>query len=218
MDETTIVIADDHYVVRRGLRTLLESEPGFRIVGEANDGLEAVDLVERLQPGMLVLDLMMPGLNGLEVARRTRKISPRTDVVVLSMYANEAYVVEALRAGAKAYVLKQSTPEELLQAARAAIGGRLYLSRSISRKNVEAYARDDESTPSDPYDLLTNRERDVLHLAAQGCSSPEIADRLSISRRTVEGHRAALMRKLALHTQTDLVRYALQRGIVTLEG
>jgi len=214
---TTIVLADDHHVVRQGLRSLLEAEPDFSVVGETGDGLEAAQQVERLQPDALVLDLMMPGLNGLEVTRQVSRRSPRTCVVILSMYANEAYVLEALRAGAAAYVLKESTSAELVRAIREAIAGRRYLSPPLSERAIESYMQKAESAELDPYETLTAREREVLHLVAEGHTNAEIAGRLFISRRTVETHRTNLMRKLGLRTQTDLIRYALRRGILPME-
>jgi DNA-binding NarL/FixJ family response regulator len=217
MSMTTIVLADDHHVVRQGLRSLLEAEPDFSVVGEASDGLETAQLVERLQPDVLVLDLMMPGLNGLEVTRQVGQRSPQTHVVILSMHANEAYVLEALQAGAAAYVVKESTSAELVRAVREAVAGRRYLSPPLSERAIEAYMQKAESAALDPYETLTAREREVLHLAAEGHNTAEIADRLFISRRTVETHRANLMRKLGLRSQTDLIRYALQRGILPME-
>jgi DNA-binding NarL/FixJ family response regulator len=217
MSVTTIVLADDHPIVRQGLRALLEVEPDLHIVGEAGDGLETVQLVERLQPDVLVVDLMMPGLNGLDVTREVGQRSPQTHVIILSMYANDAYVLEALRAGAAAYVLKQSTADELVRAVREATAGRRYLSPPLSERAIEAYMQRAKEAALDPYETLTTREREVLHLAAEGLSNAEIAARLFLSPRTVEVHRANLMRKLGLHSQTDLIRYALQRGILPME-
>lgn len=217
MSMTTIVLADDHHIVRQGLRSLLEAEPDFSVIGETGDGLEAAQLVERLQPDVLVLDLMMPSLNGLEVTRQVSQRSPQTHVVILSMYANEAHVLEALRAGAVAYVLKESTAAELVRAVREAVAGRRYLSPPLSERAIEVYMQKAESAALDPYETLTAREREVLYLVAEGHTNAEIADRLFISRRTVETHRANLMRKLDLRTQTDLISYALRRGIVPME-
>jgi len=217
MSMTTIVLADDHHIVRQGLRSLLEAEPDFSVVGETGDGLEAAQLVERLRPDVLVLDLMMPGLNGLEVTRQVSQRSPQTRVVILSMHANEAHVLEALRAGAVAYVLKESTSAELVRAVREAVAGRRYLSPPLSERAIEAYMQKAESVALDPYETLTAREREVLYLVAEGHTNAEIADRLFISRRTVETHRANLMRKLDLRTQTDLISYALRRGILPME-
>jgi len=218
MSVTTIVLADDHQVVRHGLRVLLEAEPEFRIVGEAGDGLEALEMLERLQPDVLVLDLMMPGMNGLEVTRQASQRSPRTGIVILSMHTNEAYVLEALRAGAKAYVLKSSTSDELVSAVREVAVGRRYLSSPLSERAIEAYTQRAEAAAMDSYEMLTTREREVLQLAAEGHTSAETAARLSISPRTAETHRANLMRKLGLRTQADLIRYALRRGIVPMEN
>jgi DNA-binding NarL/FixJ family response regulator len=217
MTKTRIVLADDHPVVRHGVRSLLQSDPDFVVVGEAADGLETVQLVEKLQPEVLVVDLMIPNLNGLEVTRQVKQRVPQTRVVVLSMHANEPYVLEALKNGAVGYVLKDTSGTELVQAIKHVLGGQRYLSPPLSERAVEAYLQRSQETSFDPYEQLTEREREVLHLAAEGLSNPEIAARLSISPRTVETHRANLMRKLGLKTQTDLIRYALRRGILPME-
>lgn len=218
MNAIRIVLADDHHVVREGLRALLETEPDFSIVGEAADGLATVDLVERLKPDVLVTDLMMPALSGLEVARQVALRSPTTRVVILSMYANEPYVLEALRNGAAGYVLKDSTGADLVRAVRQVLTGDRYLSPPLSARAIEAYVQKAEAGSLDIYETLTTREREILHLAAQGCSNAEVATRLSISPRTAETHRANMMRKLGLRTQADLIRYALRRGILPPEN
>ncbi len=210
----TIVLADDHHVVRQGLRALLETETDFRIIGEAGDGITTAQLVENLKPNILVLDLMMSGMNGLEVTRQVSKRAPRTTVVILSMHNNEGYVLEALRAGAKAYILKESSADELVRAIREVIAGRRYLGPPLSERIIDAYLSKAESSIPNPYDALTAREREVLHLAAQGSTNAEIAARLFISRRTAEIHRTNMMHKLDLRTQTQLVRYAMERGIL----
>jgi two-component system response regulator NreC len=215
---TTIMLADDHHIVRQGLRALLEAEPDFHLVGETGDGLETVQLVESLHPDVLVLDLMMPGLNGLEVTRQVGKRSPQTRVVILSMHANEAYVLEALRNGAAGYVLKDASVAELAHAVREVTAGRRYLSPPLSERAIAAYVGKATETPLDRYETLTTREREVLNLAAEGCTNAEVADRLSISVRTAETHRANMMRKLDLSSQTDLIRYALRRGIIPIEA
>ena len=216
---TTIVLADDHPIVRQGMRGLLESEPGFVVVGEAGDGREAVELVERLQPDVAILDLMMPELNGLEVARRALRLSPRTRVVILSMYSDEPHVLEALRAGAMAYVLKGTSTETLIFALREAMAGRRYLSPPLSDRAVEVYLAQigTAERPTDRYELLTAREREVLELVARGASYAEIADKLTISPRTAETHRTNLMRKLDLKTSADITLYAVQRGLIDPE-
>jgi len=213
----TIVLADDHPVVRLGLKALLEAEPDFELVGEAADGLEVAPLVERLRPNVLVLDLIMPGINGLDVTREVTRKWPETKVIILSMHATEGYVLDSLRNGASAYVLKGSHATDLVQAVREVAAGRRFLSPPLSERAVEVYARSAERATLDLYDTLTTREREVFHLAADGYSSADIASRLFVSPRTVETHRANLMRKLGLRTQTELVRYALRRGIVRLE-
>jgi two-component system, NarL family, response regulator NreC len=213
----TLLLADDHQIVRQGLRALLKTVPDFRLVGEAADGLETVKMVERLQPDVLVLDLMMPGLNGLEVSRQVSRRSARTRIVILSMYSNEAYVAEALRAGASAYVLKDSGADELVKAIQSVIRGERYFSSPISEVAVGAYLQKVEETSGDPYDTLTTREREVLQLTAEGHSGTEISNRLFISPRTVESHRANLMRKLGVRNQKELIRYAVQRGFLPKE-
>ena len=213
----TILLADDHQVVRQGLRALLEVEPDFQVVGEAGNGLEAVQLVERLKPNVLILDLMMPDLNGLEVARQISQRAAETRIVVLSMHSNEAYVLEAMRNGASCYVLKDSSGADLVLAVREAIANRRYLSPPLSTRAIDAYVEKAQTAAMDPYETLTTREREVLQLAAQGLTNAEIATRLSISPRTAETHRANVMRKLALNTQIDMIRFALKRGILPMD-
>ena len=215
---TTIVLADDHHIVRQGLRALLEGESDLTVVGEAGDGLETVQSVEELNPKVLVLDLMMPGLNGLDVLKQIKKRVPQTQIVILSMYSNEAYVLEALSNGASAYVLKDSHSNELIQAVREAAAGRRYLSPPLSARAIEVYQEKAKAATIDKYETLTTREREVLHLAAEGHTNNEIAARLGISSRTAETHRSNLMHKLDLHTQADLIRFALRRGLIPMEG
>jgi two-component system, NarL family, response regulator NreC len=214
----TVALADDHPLVRVGLRAVVEAEPEFHLIGETGDGLEAIQFIERARPDVLVVDLMMPGLSGLEVIRQASRRAPGTRIVVLSMHANEAYVLEALKHGAAAYVLKDASARDLIQAIREAAAGRRFLSAPLSERAMAAYLEKAEGTIADAYETLTDREREVLHLAAQGYSNPTIADRLSISPRTAETHRTNLMRKLELRSQTELIRYALRRGILPLEG
>jgi two-component system, NarL family, response regulator NreC len=213
----SIMLADDHPVVRRGMQTLLEAEPDFSVIGETGDGLDTVREVERLQPDVLVLDLMMPGLSGLEVLRIIRQSSPRTRVVVLSMHNNNAFVVTALKEGATGYVLKGSEEQNLVHAVREAVAGRRFLSPPVTERAIDAYISQARAAPIDPHETLTAREREVLQLAAEGKTSGEIAARLHISHRTVENHRANVMRKLGLKNQSELVCYALRRGLIPLE-
>jgi DNA-binding NarL/FixJ family response regulator len=214
---TDILLADDHNVVRQGLKALLESDPHFRLVGEASDGIEAIRMTERLKPDVLITDVMMPGINGLEVTRQVTKSVPQTRVIILSMYTNDAYVLEALKNGASGYVLKDSQAADLIDAVREVAAGRRYLSPPLSERALDLYVKKVEDVPDDPYEMLTTREREVLQMVAEGRTSTEIADRLFISPRTAEGHRANLMRKLGLQNQTDLIRYALKRGILPLD-
>ena len=211
-----ILLADDHPIVRRGLRSLFEGEANFSVVGETGDGLEAVRLSERLGADVLVVDIMMPGLNGLEVTRQVRQRCPRTRVAVLSVSGDEPYVVEALRNGASAYVLKGSNGADLIHAVREAAAGRRFLGPPLSQRMIDMFGnKPGNDTAIDPYEKLTTREREVLHLAAEGHTSPDIADRLKMSKRTAETHRAHIMKKLGLHTQTDLILFALRRGIIS---
>lgn len=214
------VLADDHPIVRQGLRALLEGEDDCRIVGEASNGLAALDLLTRLQPDAAVLDVQLPDLNGIEVARRARRLAPGTRIVMLSMHADEPFVLDALRHGALGYVLKASATTDLIAAVHAAVAGERFLSAPLAERVAEAAARQaaDADRPIDRYDLLTARERDVLQLAAQGLNNAEVGERLSISPRTAETHRANLLRKLGLQTQTDLVRFAIGRGLIPARG
>ena len=209
----TIVLADDHPIVRQGIRALLTAEPDHQVVGEAADGLMAVRLVAQIQPAVLVVDLMMPGMGGLEVTRRVRALPSPPQVIVLSMHADEVYVLDALRSGAAAYVLKENDTAQLISAVRAVVAGQRYLSPPLSERAIDSYTRQAHATPLDAFDLLTMREREVLQLVACGHTSAEIAALLNISPRTAETHRANLMRKLGMHGQAELVRYAVQRGL-----
>ena len=210
----TFVLADDHQLVREGLRLLIEGQPGYTVVGETSDGLQVADLVTRFKPDVLVVDLVMPGLGGLDVAREVARRAPRTRVVILSMHSSDAFVVQALRRGASAYVLKDSPGAELLQAIRQVLAGRRYLSPPLSENAIEAYVKRAEGAEVDIYDTLTPREREVLHLAAEGLGNPAIGERLGISPRTAETHRMHVMQKLGLRTRTDLIVYAINRGLL----
>jgi DNA-binding NarL/FixJ family response regulator len=212
---TTLLLAEDHQIVREALRLLLETQPDFNVIAETGDGLNALQLIEKYKPDILILDMMMPGLSGLEVARRTKGISPATRVIVLSMYDAESYVVEALAAGVAGYVLKKSSAQDLIHAIRQVLGGNQYLSPSLNERALQAYIQlTHDSRAENPYDKLTQREREIFQLAAEGMCNPQVAERLSLSARTVEMHRGNLMKKLGLKSQTELVKYAVKRGVV----
>jgi two-component system response regulator NreC len=211
---TRILLADDQQVVRQALRCLLERESDLRVVGETSDGLEIVPLVGKLKPDVLVTDVAMPGLYGLEVTRRVRESAPGTGVVILSRYPQEWYVTEALRGGALGYVVKQSDAAELLRAVRAVARGRPYIGAPLSDDPVDVWMERARRHTADPYDTLTSREREILQLVAEGYSSTAIARRLVISARTAEAHRANVMRKLRLRNRAGLIRYALSLGVL----
>jgi DNA-binding NarL/FixJ family response regulator len=212
-----IFLADDHPVVRRGLRAVLSEEPGFSVVGEAEDGLQAVRAVERLRPDALILDLGMPGLHGIDVIPILRQRCPHTRIIVFSACTDREVVIEALQGGALAYLHKAARPADVVKAVRCAIRGKRFVGPPFCEQDLDKELAGPAHGPSAGHALLTPREREVLHLAAEGHTSGEIAARLHISPRTVEMHRANMMHKLGLRTQTDLIRYALRRGIISLE-
>jgi len=214
----SILLVEDHVIVRQGLNALLAAEPDFRIVGDTGDGLEAVRLAETLKPDIIVLDLEIPSLKGLEVTRQVHQHHPNIHVVILSMHAKEAYVLEALKNGASGYVLKGSEAQELISAIRLATQGMRYLSPPLTENAIEAYLQKSQEQNFDPYETLTDRERQILHLVAEGLSGNEIARRLVISARTVEVHRSKMMRKLGLKGDKDLIRFAIRRGIIPMEA
>lgn len=215
----TVVLADDHAIVRQGLRTLLESNPLFEVVGEAADGREALALIKRRKPDVLIADLMMPGVNGLQLTTNVSRLKMKTRVIVLSMYRDDAYVLEAFRNGAAGYVAKESSGAELFQAIEETLAGRNYLSPAISETSRGPYGLHG-STPGKPHKsspdrfaTLTVRERLELRLVVEGASSRDVADRLKIGLRTVQARRSNLMRKLGLKDRAALIRYALHRGV-----
>jgi DNA-binding NarL/FixJ family response regulator len=217
MNLIKIILGDDHQIVRLGLRTLLETELDIQVVGEAADGLEAIRMVEQWSPDIAILDLMMPRMNGIEAARQIRAQFPHIRIVLLSMFDSESYVVEALSSGADAYVLKQSTTDDLVRAVREVLAGKRYLSAPLNERVINSYiqyARSAKTGDYEPQGALTPREREVLHLVAQGRTNIEIARALSLSSRTIETHRAHVMRKLGLNSSVDLARYALEHGLL----
>ncbi|NPV78228.1 MAG: response regulator transcription factor [Anaerolineae bacterium] len=210
----SIILVDDHQIVRQGLRALLDREIDFHVLGEGNDGLEALQMTRKFKPDVLVVDLLMPGLSGLEVTRQVSQNVPDTRVIVLSMHSDAPYVLEALRNGASGYVLKTSGVEELTYAIRAVMAGQQYISHQLPEDSIASYIEKTRETTIDPLEMLTAREREVFILAAQGLSTSEISARLFISNTTAMTHRAHLMCKLGLHNQTELVRYALKRKVI----
>ncbi len=216
MNPIRIILADDHTLFRAGLRVLLERLPGFQVVAEASDGREALVLVGAYLPRVLVMDISMPGMNGLEAARRIREEFPEVHVILLSMHADEQYIGQALRAGAAGYLLKDSVPAELEMAIWAVGRGESYLSPAVSRHVVAAY-RDAAGAVPSLLEGLTPRQREVLQLVAEGKTSKEIARALGIGARTAETHRAQLMNRLGIHDVAGLVRFAARAGLVSLE-
>ena len=209
-----MLLADDHGIVRRGLRSLLE-EAGVSVVAEAADGLEAVRLCEDHRPDLLIVDIGMPKLSGIEVAARAQKLDRPPAVVILSMHADESYILRALAAGARAYLLKDATDEDLLPAVRAVASGRPFFSPAVTAVLIEDYMRTLQKRGlSDSYELLTDREKEVLHLLAEGRSNKEAATLLDLGVSTVETHRANLMQKLNLHNTAEIVLYAVRKGII----
>jgi len=215
LDKIRVLLAEDHTIVRQGLRSILDGREGIQVVGEAKDGREAVEKAQQLQPDIVLMDLSMPLLSGLEATRQIKSLCPQIEVLVLTMHADEEYVFQILQAGASGYLLKQSAVGEVVAAIQAVHEGDSYLSPAISRKVVDGYVRQArEQSQVDPYEQLTDREREVLHLIAEGYSTQEIADLLFISPKTVRGHRSSLTEKLDLHSNAELTRYAIRKGIV----
>ncbi len=208
----TILLADDHAILRQGLRALLEIQPDLKVIGEASDGIETVQLVSELRPQVVILDIMMPGLNGLEV---TRQIHSLCKVIILSMYSSEAYVAEALENGASGFVLKEASATELIRSIRAVLNGEQYLSHPFTKESIQDYIEKEKSVLGGVFGKLTDRERQVLQMVVEGSTSAEIAKKLHISVRTIELHRAHILHKLELHSQTELVRFALQHGLIS---
>jgi DNA-binding NarL/FixJ family response regulator len=209
-----VLLADDHGIVRRGLRSLLE-DAGHTIVGEAADGIEAARLCEEHRPDLLIVDIGMPKLSGIEVSARAQKLDPPPAVIILSMHSDESYIIRALAAGARAYLLKDATDEDLLPAVRAVSAGRPFFSPAVAAVLVEDYMRTlHKRGLTDSYHLLTDREKEVLHLLAEGRSNKEVASLLDLGLSTVETHRANLMQKLKLHNTAEIVLYAVRKGII----
>lgn len=213
---TRVLLADDHRLVRAGIRSILEGVPGFEVVGEASDGPEVLRLARERQPDVVLLDIALPGMNGLDATAQLLRERPDVRVVILSMHANEEYVAQALRAGACGYLVKDSTVPELELALGAVMRGETYLSPAVSRHVVSAYVR--SAGASDPLESLTPRQREVLRLIAEGRSTRDMAKALGVSIKTVETHRAHLMERLGIREVAGLVRYAIRTGLVKPDG
>ncbi len=210
-----VLLADDHSIVRRGMRSLLETEASVEVVAEAADGLEALRLCEEHHPDLLILDVAMPKLNGIEVAARAQKIQPPPRTIMLSMHLDESYVMRSLNAGARGYLLKDATDEDLLPAIRAVAAGKSFFSPAVSGMLAEEYVEQlQERGLTDSYDLLTDREKEVLQLLAEGRSNKEVAVLLEVGLSTVETHRGNLMQKLGLHSTAEIVLYAVRKRLI----
>jgi two-component system response regulator NreC len=210
-----IVIAEDHTILREGLRALLAADPELQVVGEARDGREAIRRVEQLEPDLILMDLSMPRMNGVEAIREIKNRIPETKVLTLTVHKAEEFVLEVLQAGADGYILKDASSAELVMAIRSVLAGRRYLSPSVSQMVIEGYLASRKIGES-VWDTLTKREREILKLIAEGNKNKEIADYLCISVKTVEKHRANLMKKLDLHSAAALTAYAMERGLITI--
>jgi two-component system response regulator NreC len=214
---TTVLLADDHAVARFCLSSMIQADPGLSLEAEATDGFEAIRLVKQHRPDVLLTACALAGLSGLEVARQVREKAPETKVILFAAPLRESYLVEAMRLQVAGYVLRSAGPKELLRAIHETAAGRRYLSPPLSTRAIAAQMRKAAAQRADPYELLTPREREVLRLAAEGLPNAKIADRLGISRRTAETHRANLLGKLGLENQTELILFALRRGVLPLE-
>jgi DNA-binding NarL/FixJ family response regulator len=211
-----VLLADDHKLIRAGLVLVVQQQPDLSVIGEADDGRQAVQLVESLKPDVVVMDIGMPNLNGIEAARQITASRPDTAVVILSMHADEGYVLRALNAGARAYLLKDSATTDLVQAIRAVVEGKSFFSPAVSKVLLQDYMRKLRRTGAeDSYDLLSPREREVLQLVAEGKSNKEVANLLNLSTYTVETHRAKIMQKLNLKGVPELILYAVRKGIIS---
>jgi len=215
MARIRVLVADDHAIVREGVRMILAREPDIEVVAEAADGAQALDLVARFSPQVVIMDISMPGMGGIEATQRLKTRHPDVQVLALTMHEDESYVFQLLRAGAAGYVLKRAAAQDLVQAVRAAARGEAFLYPSVARKVVEDYLKRVEAGEErERYDGLTAREKEILTLIAGGLSNQQIAEKLYISIKTVQTHRAHILEKLGLHDRTELVRYAIRKGLI----
>ena len=220
MKTVTIFIADDHSILRDGLKLILSAEPNFEVVGESGDGRETVDLVEKLKPEILILDISLPSMSGIEVTRHLRKYAPDTGIIILSRHDNEEYVTQLLKFGIRGYILKEDAGDDMIRAIEEVIKGNMFLSPRIATSLVTDYMSVKKEKDADekrtPFGILTSREREILKLIAEGNKSAEIGKTLRISAQTVKTHRANIMKKLDIHKTADLVHYAIKHGFVEI--
>ena len=216
MTQITVMLADDHAILRQGVRRILDTDPGFSVIAEAASGLQTIEMGQRHQPDVAVVDIAMKELNGIEATAQLLRRSPKTAVLILSMFSDERYVIRAVKAGAKGYLLKDSVEEDLLKAIRAVHNGQSYFSPEVAKILLEGYARDLKAKQvDDRYELLTERERQVYQMLAEGQSNKDIANLLNLSLHTVETHRIRIMEKMDVHSAAELVLSAVRRGLVT---
>ncbi len=217
MRKIKVVVADDHTILRQGIKALLDNQEGIEVVGEAKDGREAIKTIEELLPDVILMDIAMPGLNGLEATRRIKKKFPKVKVVVLTMHANEEYIFQILNAGADGYLVKETAFQDLISAINAVHKGEAFMSPSISKKVMTDYIQRAQGEGKVGFDTLTTREREILQLVAEGNSNKKIAEALFISPKTVETHRAHIMDKLNIHDRAGLIKYAIRKGMINLD-
>ena len=216
MDKIKVLLVDDHAIMRDGIRALLSIHDDIEIAGEASEGKEAIEKTQQLSPDVIIMDIAMPGIDGLEATRRIKKLNPKTKILVLSQYDNKEYVTSAIKAGASGYLPKRALGTELITAVRGIFRGESFLHPSVATALIEDYQQ--QAKEEDPYESLTPREREILKLLAEGKTSREISDSLFISQKTVLGHRSHIMEKLDLKNRADLFKYAARKGLVSLDG
>ena len=217
MKKIKVVVADDHTILRQGIKALLNNQEEIEVVGEAKDGREAIKVIEELLPDVILMDIAMPGLNGLEATRRIKKKFPKTKVVVLTMHTNEEYIFQILNAGADGYLVKETAFQDLISAINSVHRGEAFMSPSISKKVMTDYIQRAQGEEKVGFDTLTTREREILQLVAEGNSNKKIAEVLFISPKTVETHRAHIMDKLNIHDRAGLIKYAIRKGMINLD-
>lgn len=217
MEKIKVLVADDHTILRQGIKALLDNQEGIEVVGEAKDGREAIKTIEEVFPDVILMDIAMPGLNGLEATRRIKKKFPKIKVVVLTMHANEEYIFQILKAGADGYLVKETAFQDLISAINAVCKGEAFMSPSISKTVIHNYMQRAKGEEKAGCDTLTTREREILQLVAEGNSNKKIAEALFISPKTVETHRTHIMDKLNIHDRAGLIKYAIRKGIANLD-